>query len=336
MTIRTSQFPEEKAHSTLYASSIGALGYEHLRVNAGRRGKVHSLFGSALNIVIADRLLSILPQSSDRGPFNAIIPLAPGVFRSCYSSLRPGDDVEVAENRLELKSLYRIDFGNAEIYNPPQRLSRPVLGREDIMGNLSVAIHTGLSYGNLSGLGSLLDPMVLFRTQRNDSDNLNIYARAARPWLRDLVEIVQRTGSEEDIRRVMRNLIGLGPGLTPSGDDVLAGLEVLLGLYSINTQRMESAYKLVVYAVGAEVDGRTTRLSEEFLRQAAVIGCNESLMKLCSAMLTGGIDDVKRETRRVLGLGGTSGTDVVLGVVLGAAICSGFRGEPAEMPGSLR
>ena len=121
------------------------------------------------------------------------------------------------------------------------------------------------------------------------------------------------------------DLIGLGPGLTPSSDDTLAGLVLLCVLYAKNFGRAQPAILLVAQAVAEMPRGRTTTLSEEFLLQAASGRGNERVMGLCAAVLTGARESVERETRRVLAIGETSGTDAVLGIVLGTMFCTGRR-----------
>ena len=54
-------------------------------------------------------------------------------------------------------------------------------------------------------------------------------------------------------------------------------------------------------------------------------------MRLCAALLTGGRKSVERETRRVLLIGETSGTDTVLGIVLGTMFCIFKQPSLAEM-----
>ena len=66
-------------------------------------------------------------------------------------------------------------------------------------------------------------------------------------------------------------------------------------------------------------------LSEEFLMQAALGRGNERVSRLCEALLTAGPGVVERETKRVLSIGETSGTDTALGVILGTMLCTGRR-----------
>ena len=82
-------------------------------------------------------------------------------------------------------------------------------------------------------------------------------------------------------------------------------------------QRASPAYRAACSRRGS---GRTTILSEEYLRQAASGRGNEQAMRLCTALLTGSGKLVERETMRMLEIGESSGTDTVLGIVIGARL----------------
>lgn len=125
-------------------------------------------------------------------------------------------------------------------------------------------------------------------------------------------------------------MVGLGPGLTPSSDDMLAGLVLLSVLYKVNAGSARGPTRLISEVVSAEARGRTTLLSEEFLRQACSGNGNEPVVRLCSALLTRPSKTVQNETRHVLNIGATSGTDTTLGIALGARFCIGSPSGLAE------
>jgi hypothetical protein len=106
-------------------------------------------------------------------------------------------------------------------------------------------------------------------------------------------------------------LLGLGPGLTPSGDDVLAGLFLAAAL---------QPYPLD--ALGAHVTARagtaTTALSAALLRCAVRgVGCPEAVAFVDAV---GGHADVPAAYRRLARIGHTSGRDLAAGVQLAARL----------------
>jgi hypothetical protein len=198
-----------------------------------------------------------------------------------------------------------------------------MLEKNAMAANLEVMEKTALLFGNVSGLGALL-AMVRPRATGVKAGDLNIFATAA---ISRIIRLEQAFRSEESkaLAGAVSELIGLGPGLTPSSDDMLAGLVLLCVLYADNSGRAQDNCRLIAQATAAEASGRTTILSEEYLREAAAGRGNEPVTRLCAALLTGGRESVARETRRVLAIGATSGTDMVLGLALGAMLCTGRR-----------
>jgi hypothetical protein len=152
--------------------------------------------------------------------------------------------------------------------------------------------------------------------------SLNIFSSFALPRIIQLEQAFQ-SEKESDLKNAVRGLIGFGPGLTPSSDDMLAGLVLFCVLYEKNCERAKPVSKLIAQAIMKEVQGRTTPLSEEYLKQASSGRGNEPIIRLCAALLTKGPQQVERDTRGVLEIGETSGTDIILGIIIGAMLSLG-------------
>jgi len=119
-------------------------------------------------------------------------------------------------------------------------------------------------------------------------------------------------------------LVGLGDGLTPSCDDLLAGLAWTLRLFS--GDRRHGAWArgaLAAVAVSVEEAGsRTTPVSRHFLRAAARGRFAERPKNLLEAVRGGGEKTVAEAAVRMLHCGATSGADLVFGVALGFLVLS--------------
>jgi len=324
---------------TIQASSVGEPALSLLQKCRGGFGRVQGMFGTTINIDLGGGLISLVTEMGERGPLNVKLPLSAGELQASCRGLDVGDVVKVGRNALELGSQYQVSLRSAEVYSPELGLQVPVIATADIRANMAVVARAGLLSGNLCGLGQLLC-LPLDTTNRDDGwipgGELNIFARAALPAIVKLMSAITEQGDEvKEVREALRLLIGLGPGLTPSADDMLAGLALFSGLYWINTRKAERPSRLIAKGIRAEVSGRTTRLSEEFLKQAAFVKGNESVLGLCSALLTKGTATVERESKRVLGIGETSGTDIVLGVILGGLACMGGSLRKAEGEASM-
>jgi hypothetical protein len=106
-------------------------------------------------------------------------------------------------------------------------------------------------------------------------------------------------------------LIGLGRGLTPSGDDVLVGLSAALAATGVRWGR-SLAGQWARHAAG-----RTTRVAEGYHRHAAAGEFAGRLHDLLFAVLVGPVEGIPAAVARVAALGATSGLDTLVGVDLG-------------------
>ena len=302
--------------SILEASSIGCVAYS--RLTEAKEGVAHGVFDKAINILLAKGLVSLVPEIVERGPLNVTLRLPVGSQSMSSLGVRNGDTIKVKGFTMELGDRHIISFDSARIYSPKQKFPLPMLADDEIEANREVMRKTALQFGNMAGLGELLSSAS--EMSRGTAKNLNLFCAFAHSRLFQL-EQAFRSGQETAINEAIRELIGLGPGLTPSSDDMLSGLVLLCLLYAKNKGLERHASELVAKATIEEVHGRTTTLSEEYLKQAALGRGNEPVMRLCSAILTGRPEIVEQETRRVLAIGETSGTDTVLGIAFGVKFC---------------
>jgi hypothetical protein len=156
--------------------------------------------------------------------------------------------------------------------------------------------------------------------------------------------------NEETLRDAVRRLIGLGPGLTPAGDDVLCGLMAGLHVFGrrlvvgatreANSQRRAETLR---YAgrlrrtrerLGAmvieDMKGRTTPLSRTLLYWAAR---GVALQPLLDVLWTLGSTEAMDALETVAAIGHTSGRDMLAGAALAATPIPGGHGD-ASMDGS--
>lgn len=312
--------------SVIEASSVGRTAYSRLK--EGGEGTVNGVFDAAINILFAGGLVSLVPEVVQRGPLNVTLRLPIEPLKMSSFGVRTGDKVTVRGLTLELGDHQLISFGSAKIYSPKHKFTLPMLTDNEIEANLEVVRKTALLFGNMAGLGELLTLMAP-AAARATAGNLNIFASSA---LCRIIRLEQAFRSEEKctLTDAVSELVGLGPGLTPSSDDMLAGLVLMCVLYAKNRGCVKRASQLIAQVTAKESRGRTTLLSEEYLRQAASGRGNEPVMRLCAALLTGRRESVERETRLVLAIGETSGTDTVLGIVLGTMLCTGKQSSLAQ------
>jgi hypothetical protein len=115
---------------------------------------------------------------------------------------------------------------------------------------------------------------------------------------------------------VSRQLIGLGPGSTPAGDDVLVGCLKGLWLLAGRDRRLMALLTQLHTALPAELDRLTTRLSAAFIRHALDGQFAQVLDEAAHALISPTTAAaVSAALRRLLAQGETSGRDTALGLL---------------------
>ncbi len=104
----------------------------------------------------------------------------------------------------------------------------------------------------------------------------------------------------------VRMLAGCGFGLTPSGDDFIAGMLIALHLLGAPQRTIRSVHAAA--AGGGD-------LSRHFLALARDGRVDERMSALVAALLDHGDTEVRRAARRILQVGATSGADMMTGFV---------------------
>jgi hypothetical protein len=115
----------------------------------------------------------------------------------------------------------------------------------------------------------------------------------------------------------LEGLIGLGPGLTPSGDDYLGGALIALRAF----QRAEQADALWAWAA-PRLPQRTNRISAAHLSAAAEGEGQEALHDCLEGLIQGAIAGWRERLARVDAIGHCSGWDGLAGVIAVAQQCA--------------
>jgi hypothetical protein len=136
--------------------------------------------------------------------------------------------------------------------------------------------------------------------------------RVARPriviferWLSGVLD--GRRTRVRAFEEAIQGLIGLGPGLTPSGDDFLVGALALLDAIG-----EREAHAALARAIIDALPGSTAPLSACFLRVAAAGHVGEALHRAVSSVTTGDVDAV---IAAVENIGHSSGWDMMAGIM---------------------
>ncbi|MFD3475118.1 DUF2877 domain-containing protein [Streptomyces sp. NPDC058695] len=147
---------------------------------------------------------------------------------------------------------------------------------------------------------------------------------------RDVLIRAIRSGDDAGVRGGVLALLGLGPGLTPAGDDFLTALALLSSLHGSGLRLFGRALQDVLL----EHPGRTTRLSVTTLDEALAGRVRASLLDVLHPLARpdrwGEVhvtQSIRTPVRHVLAIGHTSGTDILSGLVTGLRLEKELRGS---------
>ena len=121
-----------------------------------------------------------------------------------------------------------------------------------------------------------------------------------------------RAGRESDIARGTELLAGLGPGLTPAGDDFLLGFMARIWLEPALLPAAWTAPDLCQH-IAQTAAPRTTRLSRAWLIHAARGHFAEPWHDLVTALAANDKSAILHAGARILRIGATSGRDAMTG-----------------------
>ena len=109
------------------------------------------------------------------------------------------------------------------------------------------------------------------------------------------------------------SMIGLGPGLTPSGDDFLVGFFAVLNIKNSPACRFHG----LCGAVLDQAEDLTNKISLSAMKTAAHGQVRQSLVDLFNALFDNRSDLDEAVLSRVLDIGSTSGADMMMGILYG-------------------
>lgn len=281
--------------TTLRAVRLTAEAARRLR-NGNRSGRVHSVFPRTVNIDLDESghggWVSLHGPGPIPAPFGIACEPWPGTAGLEGASVRVEADVVLLDDRL------RISLENALLSDTrlPSPSPLPV-----VSGCLTGAL-ARVAAGLLPTTAALL---------RGESPPTDLLARTAAPALACLYATTSALDAAGCLTAA-RALLGLGPGLTPSGDDCLVGW--LAGVWTASADGRDlvglTGRKLLALAAD-----RTGRLSNAFLAAAVTGQAAEPLHRFALAPTEARLADL-------LALGATSGADLLAGYLLAHAALS--------------
>lgn len=279
------------------------------------RLQVHSTYNHTVNVLAEGHLLAFHQESIPATPLSLVLPFSVAEFvlltqeaeRTGLVWIDEDEGIRIRSGMFDRKTR-ELEVWEDCIYGR--------LGEIDV--NSFMTILTQVIHQNACGQGCA---DIALTQEQQEADN------PVTAVLRGKVRILMQEGmadrlSESLFRDTIRSLIGLGVGLTPSGDDFLTGM--LLACQVVPESRMQRAAMCgeVLHDVITGNLDRTNDISREYLTCAMDARFGENYHRLLRA---GSDEDKVHILERILETGHTSGLDALNGLAAGLCILTGWN-----------
>jgi hypothetical protein len=297
-TIRTAAgaFPLRRFAATRISKAIEA----DLRTPGGE-GTVEGVHRSAANIRWGDCLLTLAHESMGGLPNGILVEPPIGLDQI---GIALGMRVVSDGSSLQVPGAATVVLlSGAAGWSP----SMPVIGGLTVTARTKRAEHAlalAAQQAPRVGLGPLLVGLV------DHEAGVGSLGRAAARSLADVLEALGRRSAERAVSAAFP-LVGLGPGATPSGDDLLVGFAAGLAATGHPLARAFAA------GVAGGAAGLTTSVAESYLVHAGLLEFSERVQAAALAVLKGPPTELPRAMTAALAWGASSGADLLVGLIVG-------------------
>ena len=281
------------------ANSLGYIAHETISQN--RTGEIIGVTSKGIYVKTSSRWLSFISCE----PYHSPITININSDRISLHQISSGKPVQISDGQMILPDArLTISAQNSDVWNPPPPPSPPLPGAECIQ-NLAYFARKALTQKPSVGLCPLLpDLLTLPKTETGFEFNS----------LQKEILAIQTDLTSRDTATLISSLcncLGSGAGLTPSGDDFVTGLLLVLNRWKnvfwdrgdldrVNQSVVEAAYQ------------KTTTLSANLIELASLGEGDERILKAIDWIM-GGNTDESSIVDDLLDWGSSSGVDVLAG-----------------------
>ena len=265
-------------------------------MNEGVVGYIHSIYQHTINVLTPKGLLSLQDQSTPMTSLSVNIRLSSSLFQDL--KLQVQDPVVINSTGIQVRH-YHFLLHNAECF-------------ECTLEPSSGLTHTQ-KHQLIQDVFDIIDDTefgkVIRRIIHNDVQVLSPLGQHAHLLLKDL----DTTASHDQWLHVIQQLIGFGPGLTPSGDDFISGILSAMTFEGPELKHAE-LYRAIIDTV-LHHRHETTVVSSAFLEHASQKKFSRAIHELFYTYLQN--QRSQEIIERIKQIGHTSGTDFLSGLVFG-------------------
>lgn len=261
-------------------------------------GKVEQVFNKAINVSIDNSLFTLLSCQLDNAPNSCRI------INKDFALLqiKSGDHFYLLDKEILIGERYSLSFSLCKKWQQPRIVFCPDKIKQQSYQSFLLA--------QLNTVDFILS---------NDNSSLFNYQGENIFYLSSSVKLTQlrislinllKTKQHENLVSAINQLVGLGIGLTPSGDDYLVGLMAFLLL---ENHPAHSFYPEFYQGIAQSKD-RTTPISAITLEKALKHEYRENMHQLIQSLVDADETEIYSQFLEVFNIGSSSGSDMLFGI----------------------
>ncbi|WP_369309506.1 DUF2877 domain-containing protein [Providencia rettgeri] len=261
-------------------------------------GKIEQVFNKAINFTVENTLYTLLCSQLDNAPNSCRL------INKEFSllTLKEGDPIYLSNKEWNIGENYTISFSLCRHWQPiiisfdSEKLTNKnyLLYIEAQIKNLDFILHDNSSS--------------LFNYQGDNLFYLTVSKKLIQLRLNLIESLINK--DQQSISKIIKQLVGLGIGLTPSGDDYLVGFMAFILLKGHPASALFPAF----YHGITQSKGQTTPISAITLEKALNQEYRENMHQLIQSLVNATKTNVYPQFLEILNIGSSSGSDILFGL----------------------
>lgn len=258
--------------------------------------RVHSVYNRVLNLVDEnDDIFAIVLKTIDNAPHTLRVDSKLSFKKQ---KINQEDEIQIVNKQIIISNKLVIDFKDYQLYQ--SQLRRKInLKTKILKANLKAAYAIIEAKGKYGGAK-------YFYQKKFTADN---FSKKAATIEKEFAKRADNYILAE--KKDPQKIIGLGMGLTPTGDDFLLGYFLTMAL--IDDKYSKEVFKNLKNEL-EKIEFSTTDLSKAMLKRALELKVRENIKKLIFSFNKNN-EDFKFYLKKVLKIGSSSGTDISTGIM---------------------
>jgi len=261
-------------------------------------GKVEQVFNKAINVRIDNQLFTLLASQLDNAPNSCRL------LNKDFAllNINGGDDFHISNGKISIGESYWLSFSLCKLWQQPViAFTYDKANKKNYQSFLLKQV-AQLDLILTEAKGSLFN---------YQGDNVFYLASAEKlNQLRSHLMSVLKDQQHQNLADIVRQFIGLGIGLTPSGDDYLVGVMAFLLL---RNHPVNEIYPGFHQGVIQGIDN-TTPVSAITLEKALVHEYRENMCQLIQSLVDADETNIHLQFLNILNIGSSSGSDMLFGI----------------------